>query len=55
MLMMIISRTSSKLGHVGSKIKSLGQILEKPSVPSRGHSYDLKFMELCQKVNDDNI
>ena len=34
-----------KLGHVGSKTRSLGQILEKPSVPSRGHSFDLKFLE----------
>ena len=40
-----------KLGHVGSKTRSLGQILEKPSVPSRWHSFDLKFMKLCQKNN----
>ena len=44
-----------KLGHVRSKTRSLGQILEKPSVPSRGHSFDLKFMKLCQNVNHLNI
>ena len=44
-----------KLGHVGSKTRSLGQILEKPCVSSRGHSFDLKFMKLCQKVNHHNI
>ena len=43
MLIIIISRSSSKLGHVGSKTRSLGQILEKTSVHSRGHSFDLKF------------
>ena len=40
-----------KLDHVGSKTRLPGQILEKPCVLSRGHSFDPKFMELCQKVN----
>ena len=35
MLMIIISRSSSKLGHVGSKTRSPGQILGKPCVHSR--------------------
>ena len=30
---------SSKLGHVGLKTRSLGQILEKPFVRSRCHSF----------------
>ena len=47
----IISRSSVKLGHVGSKTRSLGQIIENPQVHSRGHSLDPKFMELCQNVN----
>ena len=55
MLLIIMSRSSSKLGHVGSKIRSLGQILEKPCVNSRGHSFDSKFMKLYQNVNDYNI
>ena len=52
MLIIITSRSSSKLGHVGSKTRSLGQILQKPCVHSRGHSFDLKFMKMCQNVND---
>ena len=51
MLMIIISRSRLKLGHVGSKTRSLGQILEKPCVHSRGHSFESKVMELCQIVN----
>ena len=55
MLIIIISRSSSKLGHVGSKTRSLGQILEKPCVHSRGHSFDHKFRKVCQNVNHHNI
>ena len=36
MSIIIITRSSSVLGHVGSKTRSLGQILEKPCVHSRG-------------------
>ena len=54
-LIIIISRSSSKLGQVGSKIRLLGQILEKPCVHSRGHSFDSKFMKLCQNVNHHNV
>ena len=46
MLIIIISRSSSKLGHVGSKTRSLGQILEKPCVHSRGHRFDRKFIKV---------
>ena len=55
MLIIIISRPSLKLGHVGSKTRSLSQILEKPSVHSGGHSFDSKLMKLYQNVNDHNI
>ena len=55
MLIIIISRSSSKLGHVGSKTRSLDQILEKPCVHSKEHSFDPKFMKLCQNVNHHNI
>ena len=52
MLIPIKARSSSKLGHVGSKIRLLGQILEKkPCVHSRGHSLEQKFMKLWQNVN----
>ena len=51
MLIPIKPMSSSKLGHVGLKTRSPGQILEKPCVLSRGHSFDPKFMKLCQDVN----
>ena len=44
-----------KLGHVGSKTRSLGQVLEKTSVHSRGHSFDSKLTKLYQNVDDHNI
>ena len=47
-----MSRSRQKLGHVGSKTRSLGQILEKPCVHSRGHSFDSKFMKHYQNAND---
>ena len=55
MLIIIISRSNSKLGHVGSKTRSLGQILEKPYVYSREHSFHPLFMKLCQNINHHNI
>ena len=45
-----MSRSSSKLGHVGSKTRSLGQILEKPCVHSKRHRFGPSFMKLCQVV-----
>ena len=43
------------MGHVGSKARSLDQILEKPCVHSRGHRFYHKFMKLCRNVNHHNI
>ena len=54
-LIIIISRSDLKLGYVGLKTRSLGQILEKPCVHSRRHSFDPSFMKLCQNVNRHNI
>ena len=48
-------RIRAKLVHIGSKTRALGQILEKPYVHSRGHSFDSKFKKLYQNVNDHNI
>ena len=48
--MIIMSRSSWKLGHVGSKTKSLGQILEKTSVYSRGHRFDHKFINYVRML-----
>ena len=38
------------MGHVGSKTRSLGQILEKPCVCSRGHIFSLIIWKLGQIV-----
>ena len=43
------------MGHVGSKTRSLGQILEKPSVPSKGHIFNLILMKFGQNVCLDEI
>ena len=55
MLIIIISRSSLKVGHGGLKTRSLGQILEKPCVHSKRQSFDPKFMKLCQNVNHHNV
>ena len=44
------SRLDLKLGHIGSKTRSPGQILEKPCVHFRGHTLNVIFMKLCQNV-----
>ena len=48
MLIPIKSRSDSKLGNVGSKTMSFGQILEKHCVHSRGHSFEPNFMKLSE-------
>ena len=55
LIIIIISRLSLKLGQVGSKIRLLDETVEKPCVHSRGHSFNPKFMKLCQNVNNHNI
>ena len=54
MLILIISRSALKQGHVRSKTRSLGQILEKPCVHSRVLSFVSNVMKLCQNVNQHN-
>ena len=44
------SRTSLKIKYVGSKTRSLGQILEKPCVRSRGQIFSLIIMKLGQNI-----
>ena len=55
MLTLMKSRLSSKMGHIGLKPRSLSQVIEKPYVHSRGHSFDPNFLKLCLNVNPDNI
>ena len=50
MFSLIIPKSNLKLGHVGSKTRSLGQTLDKPCVHSRGHRLEQKSMKLCQTV-----
>ena len=44
------SRKSLKMGHVGSKARSLVQFLEKPCVCSRGHIFSAVLMKFGQNV-----
>ena len=46
----VYTQTSSKMGHVRSKTRSLGQILEKPCVRSRGHIFSLLIIETSSKT-----
>ena len=43
------------MDHPGSKSRSVGQILEKPSEHSRGHSFGPIFIKLAQNDHLDNI
>ena len=43
------------MGHVGSKTRSLSQILEKPYVCTRDQIFDLILMKLGQSFCQDEI
>ena len=49
------SRPSSNLGHMGSRTRSLGQIIGKPCVHSIGHTFGPILMKLGQNVDIDEI
>ena len=49
------SRTELKMGHVGSETGSLGQLLKKPLVRSRGHIFSPILTKLGQNVCLDEI
>ena len=54
----MISRSSLKLGHVGSKTRSVGLKIEKPfdlSRGHRGHIFHEIFMNIGQNVYLDDI
>ena len=48
-------QTCLKMGQVRSKTRSIGQILEKPCVRSRGHIFSQIIVKLGQKVCPDEI
>ena len=50
MSVLMKSWTSSKMGHLESKTRTLGQILEKPCVCSGGHIFNPIIMKLGQNV-----
>ena len=45
----------TKVGHVGSETRSLGQILEKPCVRYRGHIFSTIIIKLGQNICLDEI
>ena len=49
------SRTNLKMGHVGSKYRSQGPILEKPFVRSRGHIFSPIIMKFGQNIFLDEL
>ena len=55
MFILMISRPSSKLGHVGLKTRSPGQVLEKACEHSRGLIFGLIFMKPGQNIYLDDI
>ena len=55
MFVLIKPKTSSKMGHVGSKTRSQGEILEKLCVCLKGHIFSPILMKLCQNVCLDEI
>ena len=50
MFVLMISRSSSKLGHLGSKTRSPGQISGKSCYHSRGHIFQAIIINLAQNV-----
>ena len=50
MFVLIKSQMSLKMGHVGSKTRSLGQTLEKPCIRSRGQIFSPIIMKPRQNV-----
>ena len=49
------SQISLKMGHVGTKGRSVGQMLQKPCVHSRGHIFSQIIMKLGQNFCLDKI
>ena len=55
MFVLTTSRTSSKMGKVRSKTRSLGQIIVKSCIHSRSHIFSPIFLKLAQNVCLNNI
>ena len=50
MCVVIKSGLGLYMGHLGSKTRSRGQIIEKPCVDNRGHNFHRIFMKFGQNV-----
>ena len=55
MIILTISQLSSNMGEIGSKTRSVGQIMAKPCELSRGHIFGPIFIKLAQNDHLDNI
>ena len=55
MLILMISRASLNMGQVGSKSRSLGQIIENPCLRTRGYIFGPIFLKVCQDAYLDDI
>ena len=55
MFVLMKSWSGSKMGHIGSKTRSVGQIIEKPCEHSSGHSFSPRLINLAQNGHLDNI
>ena len=55
MIILTISQSSSNMGDIGSKTRSVGQIMGKPCEHYRGHIFGLIFIKLAQNDCLDNI
>ena len=55
MIILTISQFSSSMVDVGSKTRSVGQIMEKPCEHSRGHIFGPILIKLAQNDHLDNI
>ena len=55
MIIWTMSQSSSNMDDVGSKPRSVGQIMEKPCEHSRGHGFGPVFIKLARNDHLDNI
>ena len=55
MFALVISWMNLKIVHVGSKLSSLGQILEKPCVRYRGHIFSPTLLKFSKNVCHNDI
>ena len=54
-IILTISRSSSNMGHVGSKTRSVGQLIEQTCEHSRGHSFGVIIIKLAENDHLGNI